>query len=141
MQSKSGYDVTPLDASRVEELARKLSPEEAKVILRKGTEAPFCGDLLDNKKDGRYVCHLCELPLFSSSAKFNSKTGWPSFFQPFDDAHIREIDDVSAGMVRTEITCARCGAHLGHVFPDGPAPTGRRYCLNSISLIFVDGTP
>ena len=138
MPSKSGYDVTPLPASKLEELAQKLAPEEAKVILRKGTEAPFCGTLLDNHKEGTYVCHLCGLPLFSSASKFNSGTGWPSFFQPFDDAHVREVQDVAHGMMRTEITCARCGGHLGHVFNDGPKPTGLRYCLNSVSLTFVE---
>jgi peptide methionine sulfoxide reductase msrA/msrB len=134
--SKAGYDVTPLTPQRVEELAAPLSPEEREVILSKGTERAFCGNLLDNKKEGVYVCRLCGLPLFSSDAKFNSGTGWPSFFQPFDRAHVREIVDRSHGMVRTEITCARCDAHLGHVFDDGPKPTGLRYCLNSVSLTF-----
>lgn len=134
--SKSGYDVTPLTAARVEELARSLSPDEAKVILRKGTEPAFCGTLLDNKKEGVYACRLCGLPLFSSDAKFNSGTGWPSFFRPFDPAHVREERDTSYGMERVEILCARCGAHLGHVFEDGPEPTGLRYCLNSVSLTF-----
>ena len=138
MKSKSGFDVTPLTPARIEELAKKLSPDDARVILKKGTEAPFCGTLLDNKKHGTYVCKLCGLPLFSSKAKFESGTGWPSFFQPVDDAHVREERDMAHGMVRTEILCARCGGHLGHVFPDGPAPTGMRHCLNSASLDFVD---
>jgi peptide-methionine (R)-S-oxide reductase len=138
MKSKSGFDVTPLTPARIEELAKKLSPDDARVILKKGTEAPFCGTLLDNKKHGTYVCKLCGLPLFSSKAKFESGTGWPSFFQPVDEAHVREERDMAHGMVRTEILCARCGAHLGHVFPDGPPPTGMRHCLNSASLDFVD---
>jgi peptide-methionine (R)-S-oxide reductase len=138
MKSKSGFDVTPLTPARIEELAKKLSPDDARVILKKGTEAPFCGTLLDNKKHGTYMCKLCGLPLFSSRAKFESGTGWPSFFQPVDEAHVREERDMAHGMVRTEILCARCGAHLGHVFPDGPPPTGMRHCLNSASLDFVD---
>ena len=138
MKSKSGFDVTPLTPARIEELAKKLTPDDARVILKKGTEAPFCGTLLDNKKQGTYVCKLCGLPLFSSKAKFESGTGWPSFFQPVDEAHVREERDMAHGMVRTEILCARCGAHLGHVFPDGPPPTGMRHCLNSASLDFVD---
>src|SRR5262245_3702380 len=131
--SKSAYDVTPLTQQRIDELAQKLTPEEASIILSKGTERAFCGNLLDNHKDGVYLCRLCGLPLFSSDAKFNSGTGWPSFFKPFDDAHVRQTKDTSHGMTRTEITCARCDAHLGHVFDDGPRPTGLRFCLNSAS--------
>jgi len=108
------------------------------VILKKGTEPAFCGNLVDNHKDGVYVCRLCELPLFSSDAKFDSGTGWPSFFQPVDNDHIHYETDEAYGMVRTEIMCRRCGAHLGHVFDDGPKPTGRRYCLNSVSLVFFE---
>lgn len=137
LQSKSGYDVTPLTPARIAELAQSLSPEEARVLLRQGTEAPFCGNLVDNHLDGTYHCRLCELPLFASNAKFESGTGWPSFFQPFDPAHITEITDRSHGMARVEITCARCHGHLGHVFDDGPKPTRKRYCLNSASLRFV----
>lgn len=141
--SKAGYDVTPLSEERVQELAKKLSPDEARIILRKGTEPAFCGNLLDNKKEGTYVCRLCGLPLFSSDAKFESGTGWPSFFKPVDAAHVRTEHDVSHGMVRTEVLCARCGAHLGHVFEDAPqTPTGLRFCLNSASLEFVEkGSP
>lgn len=137
-RSASGYDVARLPAATIETLARALSPEERHVILAQGTERPFCGTLLDNKKEGTYVCRLCALPLFRSTAKFNSGTGWPSFFQPYDPKHVEEITDESHGMVRVEIRCQRCGGHLGHVFPDGPRPTGLRYCLNSASLDFVD---
>lgn len=134
--SKSNHDITPLAQARIDELAKGLTKEEAEVILAKGTERAFCGNLVDNKMDGTYVCRLCDLPLFASGAKFDSGTGWPSFFQPTDKDHIREIRDVSHGMVRVEILCARCGGHLGHVFEDGPRPTGLRYCLNSVSLTF-----
>ncbi len=136
--SRSGNDITRLDESRINELASKLTPEDARVILKKGTEAAFCGNLLDNKLNGTYICKLCELPLFSSESKFNSGTGWPSFFQPYDKDHIRYEKDTAHGMVRVEIMCERCGGHLGHVFDDGPAPTGLRYCLNSASLDFVE---
>lgn len=139
MYSKSAYNVTHLSQTKIAELAKGLSPEESKVILKKGTEAAFCGNLVDNKKDGVYVCRLCGLPLFSSKHKFESGTGWPSFFQPFDNDHIGYEKDTAYGMERIEITCARCGGHLGHVFEDGPKPTNLRYCLNSVSLTFVDG--
>ena len=136
--SKTGFDLTPLAQDRVNALAEGFSPEERHVILHQGTERPGCGIFLDNKKAGTYTCRLCGLPLFASNAKFESGTGWPSFFQPFDTAHIKELADVSHGMRRVEIRCQRCDAHLGHVFDDGPRPTGLRYCLNSISLQFVD---
>lgn len=136
--SQTGYDLTPLASDRVKALAQDFSPEERHVILDHGTERPGCGVFLDNKKTGTYTCRLCGLPLFASNAKFESGTGWPSFFQPFDREHIAEIEDRSHGMRRVEIRCKRCDAHLGHVFDDGPRPTGLRYCLNSISLQFVD---
>jgi peptide methionine sulfoxide reductase msrA/msrB len=136
--SRSAFDITPLSKSEVDELARKLKPDEAKVILNKGTEPAFCGNLLDNKKEGTYVCRLCALPLFSSEHKFNSGTGWPSYFRPIDLEHVSYLKDSSHGMQRIEILCTRCGGHLGHVFEDGPEPTGLRYCLNSISMEFVE---
>jgi peptide-methionine (R)-S-oxide reductase len=136
--SAAGYDVSPLSEDDVAELAEALSAEERRVLLHHSTEPAFCGNLLDNKKDGTYVCRLCGLPLFASKAKFDSGTGWPSFFEPVDRAHIAYIEDRSHGMVRVEIRCARCGGHLGHVFRDGPPPTRERYCLNSLSMEFID---
>jgi peptide methionine sulfoxide reductase msrA/msrB len=136
--SKSNYDITPLSRERVAELAKKLDPEAFRITQSAATERPFCGTLLDNKKDGFYACVVCGLPLFSSEHKFNSGTGWPSFYREFDPEHVAKHVDRSMGMIRTEINCARCGAHLGHVFDDGPAPTGQRHCLNSASLTFVE---
>ena len=134
--SASGYDLRPLGTTQRDQLAAALSPEERRVLLHQGTEAPFCGTLLNNKKDGIYACRLCGLPLFKADAKFESGTGWPSFTQPFDPDHIAELVDESHGMIRTEIRCRRCDSHLGHVFDDGPRPTRRRYCLNSVSMEF-----
>jgi peptide-methionine (R)-S-oxide reductase len=135
-QSAGGYDLKPLTASERNTLAQSLSSEERQVILNQGTERAFCGTLLNNKESGTYACRLCGLPLFRADSKFESGTGWPSFYQGYDDAHIAEIVDQSHGMMRTEIRCARCAAHLGHVFPDGPPPTHKRYCLNSLSMQF-----
>ena len=134
--SSSGYDLTPLSDAEKQQNAANLSEEERRILLNQGTEPPFCGGLLDNKDEGTYHCKLCDLPLFNSTSKFESGTGWPSFYEPFDNAHIRELRDTSHGMVRVEIRCARCDGHLGHVFPDGPPPTGQRYCLNSASMTF-----
>ena len=116
----------------------QLTPEQFHIARGKGTERPFCGTLLDNKRPGVYACVCCGLPLFSSRAKFHSGTGWPSFFEPVASENVKTHQDYSHGMIRTEILCARCGAHLGHVFEDGPAPTGQRHCVNSESLVFTD---
>lgn len=116
----------------------QLTPEQFQVARGKGTERPFCGTLLDNKKSGVYACVCCRLPLFSSQHKFESGTGWPSFFQPVAEENVTTHEDRAYGMRRVEILCARCDCHLGHVFPDGPKPTGQRHCVNSESLVFVD---
>lgn len=119
------------------EWKRLLTAEQFRITRRQGTESPFCGRFFDNKAPGLYRCVCCGLPLFESDAKFDSGTGWPSFFKPVAPENILSREDRSHGMVRTEVLCARCDAHLGHVFDDGPPPTGLRYCLNSESLSFV----
>ena len=136
-KSASGYDVRLLSDTRRSELASTLSAEERRVLLHQGTEPPFCGTLLNNKQSGLYACRLCGLPLFRADAKFESGTGWPSFYAPYDPDHVRELVDESHGMIRVEIRCQRCDGHLGHVFDDGPKPTRKRYCLNSVSMEFV----
>lgn len=136
-RSASGYDLNPLPPEDRELRIQGLNPDERRVLLAAGTEAPFCGGLLDEHSPGLFVCRLCELPLFRSADKFESGSGWPSFTRPFDPEHIQRIRDVSHGMVRVEIRCARCDSHLGHVFPDGPPPTKERHCLNSIALRFI----
>ena len=134
--------VGPVDAPKVvksdAEWQKQLTPQQFHIARGKGTERAFCGTLLDNKRKGVYACVCCGLPLFASNSKFNSGTGWPSFFAPVAEENVATEQDTSHGMRRAEILCARCDCHLGHVFEDGPAPTGLRYCVNSESLIFVD---
>ncbi|HLV12040.1 MAG TPA: peptide-methionine (R)-S-oxide reductase MsrB [Trueperaceae bacterium] len=120
-----------------EEWRRRLSPEEYRVLRQHGTEPPFVGCYVGTKDPGTYVCAACGNPLFESGVKFESGTGWPSFTRPVSEHAVREYRDTSHGMVRTEVRCARCASHLGHVFPDGPPPTGLRYCMNSVSLRHV----
>lgn len=129
--------MVPMVVRTAEEWRKRLTPEQYRILRSKGTEAAFCGGLLKNKEEGVYLCLGCDLPLFMSNAKFESGTGWPSFFQPVGWSNIAEVADLSFGMVRTEINCARCDSHLGHIFEDGPRPTGLRYCLNSESLRFL----
>jgi peptide-methionine (R)-S-oxide reductase len=117
-----------------EEWRAQLSPEQYEVLRRKGTERPFSGRYVHTKDEGMYTCAACGAPLFRSDTKFDSGTGWPSFTEPANREHVVLTRDFSHGMIRTEVTCRRCGGHLGHVFDDGPAPTGQRYCINSCSL-------
>ena len=131
------FDLTPPSPEQRARLEADLTPAEAEVLLRHGTEAPFCGLLLNEHRTGVFTCRLCGLPLFLGGQKFESGTGWPSFTAPFAREHLQEKRDSSYGMVRTELLCARCGSHQGHVFPDGPPPTNLRYCINSVSLAFT----
>jgi len=117
-----------------EEWRRSLTPEQYRILRQKGTERPFTGQYAETNIPGVYLCAACGLELFASDTKFDAGCGWPSFYDPLNKQHVEEHEDRSHGMVRTEVTCSRCGGHLGHVFPDGPNPTGLRYCINSASL-------
>ena len=121
-------------AQRAAELRERLTPEQYHVTQEAGTERAFTGEYWDTHDDGTYRCIVCDAPLFDADTKFDSGTGWPSFYQPMETDAVAEHTDRTLGMMRTEVTCSNCGAHLGHVFPDGPRPTGQRYCMNSCSL-------
>lgn len=118
-------------------MKKKLNDDQIFITMKRGTEPPYSGKYLYNKEKGSYICVVCDNPLFSSETKYDSNSGWPSFFKPIDVNAVGSEKDTSHGMIRTEVHCGNCQSHLGHVFPDGPKPTGLRYCINSLSLSFV----
>ncbi len=140
--NKEGKLVGPVESAKIvktdDEWRAQLTRDQFRIARAKGTERSFCGGFLDNKRPGVYSCVCCGLPLFSADGKFSSGTGWPSFFQPIAQENVATAVDKEHGMIRTEILCARCDGHLGHVFEDGPQPTGLRFCVNSESLVFTD---
>ena len=135
VEDKTSETIEKIELSEAE-WKRRLTGEQFYVLRKEGTERAFTGEYWNNKEKGTYLCAACKLPLFSSDTKFKSGTGWPSFYEPINSVNVGQDKDSSLGMLRTEVHCARCGGHLGHVFPDGPKPTGLRYCINSVSLAF-----
>jgi len=136
MQAKGSADTVGHVTYTDQEWKQKLTPEQYRVLRQKGTETAFTGVYWNEHAAGTYVCAACGLTLFDSKTKFESGTGWPSFYEPIAASHVKINRDTSYGMIRDEVVCARCGGHLGHVFDDGPAPTGQRFCMNSVSLKF-----